>query len=67
MDSLATTLLYGTAQNTDLWVSPDPPLGSVLAVEAHRKGFEVSRMPIWGIDCKLDSDKVFDVLKEYSL
>ena len=46
MDSLASILLYGTAQNTDLWVSPDPPLGSVLAEEAHGEGPEVSRMPI---------------------
>ena len=46
MDSLASTLLYGTAQNTNLWVSPGPPLGSVLAEEAHGEGPEVSRMPI---------------------
>ena len=30
MDSFASTLLYGTAENTELWTSPAPPLGAVL-------------------------------------
>ena len=30
MDSVASTLLYGTANNTELWNGDEPPLGMVL-------------------------------------
>ena len=30
MDSFASTLVYGTAEKTDLWTSPTPALGVVL-------------------------------------
>ena len=46
MDSFASTRLYSTAENTELWVSAVPPLGNVLGEEAHGGGPDVPRMSL---------------------
>ena len=46
MESLADTLLYGTATHTELWNRPDPPLGAVLGEDRCGEGCAHSRMPL---------------------
>ena len=44
MESLADTLLHGSAVHTELWYRPEPPLGAVLSEDRHGEACP-SRMP----------------------
>ena len=46
MESLADTLLHGTARNTELWCKPEAPLGLVLGEDRLGGDVHQSRMPL---------------------
>ena len=45
MESLADTLLFGTAAHTELWYKPEPALGAVLGDDRFGGHLVHSRMP----------------------